>query len=322
MVTRLIATIKNRISPGEGRGPIPAVPAAPPAETLPPAVASLETDPLVLQAVELNKALFATVAEIPPAEWNEVTARIESLCQKRGYTPDYTANWLGHRYRLYLTILWLGKIISAGPPAPTVYDLGSESLSTELMRDYFPQARLQNTEGDLRYPWSVLEESADILVCTELLEHLSDIPEGISDGFFKTGLKAVLGQCFRALKPGGALLATTPNAGSIIHLETALVGAPPWFFGLHVREYTLAELNSELKEAGFEVEQSQSMHCLTIDYQKDYRRVYQMLLQFGYTTAERGDDLFIVARKPYRQASPEEKQTSSNQARPEDDRLM
>jgi 2-polyprenyl-3-methyl-5-hydroxy-6-metoxy-1,4-benzoquinol methylase len=84
-------------------------------------------------------------------------------------------------------------------------------------------------------------DNADCAVFTEVLEHLH---------YYYVPL--VLSRINRALKPGGALILTTPNIASLFRRLRLLLGKQP-IYHYHVREYTMREVASLLREAGFEV---------------------------------------------------------------------
>ncbi len=177
-------------------------------------------------------------------------------------------------------------------------DLGVEGVASDYWRFKFPQVHWENTDYDLRFPWKVPASSVDLIICTELVEHLSDQPNEIfNEGFYKLGFIALLRESFKALKPGGYLFMTTPNAASVLHLKSVLQGDPPWFFIKHVREYTLSEVVTLSEQAGFEIVREQDVHCMSVMAYSDYSLVFQLLLENGFPTAGRGDDLFVLARK-------------------------
>ena len=245
----------------------------------------------------LNKELYADYHAVSPQQWSEFTDEIRQFCQARQYSPEYTEGWVSHRYRLYFTLEWIRKITEEYPGLTIGLEVGGASIMTDLICQYFPQLQWQNTNGDLRFPWDIKDQSVDLIVCTEVLEHLSDIPEGYGDSFFKTGLRAALREAYRVLRPGGVMLITTPNAASVLHLESVLYGGAPWFYQLHVREYTPDEILLELQQAGFTIQRWRTVHCLTIDHQKNYSILFHLLLKYHYTVLNRGDDLFLIAQK-------------------------
>jgi len=82
--------------------------------------------------------------------------------------------------------------------------------------------------------------NADCAVFTEVLEHLH---------YYYVPL--VLSKINKALKPGGVLVLTTPNVASLFRRLRLLLGIQP-VYRYHVREYTMSEVLTLLKEAGFE----------------------------------------------------------------------
>jgi len=84
-------------------------------------------------------------------------------------------------------------------------------------------------------------DNADCAVFTEVLEHLH---------YYYVPL--VLSKINRALKPGGVLVLTTPNIASLFRRLRLLLGKQP-IYRYHVREYTMREVVSLLREAGFEI---------------------------------------------------------------------
>jgi 2-polyprenyl-3-methyl-5-hydroxy-6-metoxy-1,4-benzoquinol methylase len=84
-------------------------------------------------------------------------------------------------------------------------------------------------------------DNADCAVFTEVLEHIH---------YYYTPL--VLGRINKALKHGGVLILTTPNIASLFRRLRLLLGIQPTY-QYHAREYTMREVVSLLREAGFEV---------------------------------------------------------------------
>jgi SAM-dependent methyltransferase len=105
----------------------------------------------------------------------------------------------------------------------------------------------------------------------------------------------------RVLKPGGALVLTTPNVVSwasvlrMARLEHPM--AYPWFFpgkvtNRHNLEYTPQMLRSLLRSAGFEGEVS------TADvWSEPDARAIERLVAAGFTDFDRGDDILCAMRK-------------------------
>jgi SAM-dependent methyltransferase len=108
--------------------------------------------------------------------------------------------------------------------------------------------KLFNVEED-DFPYE--DNSFDVVLFCEMIEHLLMNP------------LAPLGEIHRVLKPGGALVLTTPNVARLDNVLTLVSGGniyDPYSgfgpYGRHNREYNRHELHRLLEFAGFEVESS------------------------------------------------------------------
>lgn len=243
----------------------------------------------------LNRELFSNVSSIPPQEMESTNKLIHEYCRLSNLNPAYGIN---HGPRLILSKNWLQTVLPTEGHF-TALDLGAEGISTFLWKQWFPNIQWENTNFDLRFRWDLPDTFVDFIVCTEVIEHLPDQPNAIyNEGFGKFGVRSLLQESFRVLKPGGVIFITTPNAASMLHLRAALLKIPPWFFDMHIREYTLEEVTTEVKKAGFEVFRAQDVHCMSTTLYPDFISLFELLQLNGYSTERRGDDLFILARKP------------------------
>jgi len=82
---------------------------------------------------------------------------------------------------------------------------------------------------------------ADCAVFTEVLEHLH---------YYYVPI--VLARINRSLKVGGHLILTTPNIASLFRRLRLILGRQP-IYKCHVREYTMSEVVTALREAGFDI---------------------------------------------------------------------
>ncbi len=250
-------------------------------------------------ARKLNQVLFENITQLDKAEVEKTVQKMNGLCAARGFDKTTQDFWETHVYRMMLTENWISEILQSLPERSKAMDLGVESVTSDYWRLKFPHTDWSNTDWDLRNPWKTEAGTIDLIVCTELIEHLSDQTNNIfNEGFYKLGFIALLRESYQALKPGGYLFLTTPNAASVLHIKLTLQGDPPWFFDKHVREYTMNEVIQQAQEAGFEIVRTKDVHCMSVMAYSDFSFIFQILLENGFATNGRGDDLFVVVRKP------------------------
>lgn len=141
------------------------------------------------------------------------------------------------------------------------------------------------------------------VLCCELLEHLASDP------------MHMMLEINRILKPGGALVLTTPNLASLRSLAGILQGFNPQLFSSfirprdgvvdarHAREYTVYELRRLLEDSGFEVKLLET-GPFRAEPKPEYAWVEHMLGRYMLSPEHRGDGIYLVARK---QTAPRER---------------
>ena len=140
-------------------------------------------------------------------------------------------------------------------------------------------------------PWPYADGEFDVVLCCEILEHLTLDPMGVA------------AEINRILKPDGLLLLTTPNLGSAHAVEQTLRAESPYCYGQfeiggrttdrHNREYTAAEVAALAGDAGFE-----KVSLRTHDfYWPPKAETLLQLARQGFPLAQRGDSTFLLARK-------------------------
>lgn len=134
-----------------------------------------------------------------------------------------------------------------------------------------------------RDPFPYADDSFDLVLCCEILEHLPSDPIHM------------LAEISRVTAPGGSLLLTTPNATRATNLLRIMAGENPYeemsgygTYGRHNREYTVAELRLLLDALGYAVDD-----CFAIDIHDGLPGAPALP---GIELADRGDNLFALAR--------------------------
>lgn len=147
-----------------------------------------------------------------------------------------------------------------------------------------------------RYPYA--DASFDTVLCCELIEHLFEDP------------MHMMSEINRILKPGGHLVLTTPNIGSLRSVSAILLGYHPAFFpayirprvegeeaeARHNREYVPMEVQHLLTDSGFEMALLETGEFLDEPH-PEFAWITQLLKRYHLSHDLRGDGIYAVARK-------------------------
>jgi len=264
------------------------------------------TDEISERASALNRRMYQ---ENPDVDWelaSIVGRQTDAISIELGCDERSRRECRKHRFRLAVTLRDLRPMLVDGM---SVLELGGKTAVSHLLRSHYPELAWSTSDWDLRLPWPTEDDSWDFVVMTEVLEHLSDPPDGFNEAFTFRGVHTCLREACRSLRPGGGLFLTTPNAASVVCLLRVLDGGPGIFYRPHNREYSGAELRNALEAAGFTIESQRAVHCLSVHEQIDFTLLFEVLQAMGAPTDDRGDDWFITARKPApeRPSSPNQK---------------
>lgn len=146
-----------------------------------------------------------------------------------------------------------------------------------------------------RHTFPYPDAAFDLVLCTELIEHLLLDPMHL------------LFECHRVLEEGGLLLVTTPNAASLQSVACTLHGLRnPQIYSVypapgqptqdvpHVREYTASELKEAVIAAGFEIE---ALFTERLPGADEGSWVRSLLEREGFDTSLRGEQTYCLARR-------------------------
>jgi glycosyltransferase involved in cell wall biosynthesis/SAM-dependent methyltransferase len=155
--------------------------------------------------------------------------------------------------------------------------------------------------------FSYEDEYFSTVLCCELLEHLREDP------------MHMMSEINRILKPGGHLVLTTPNIGSLRAIGAILEGYHPGFFpayirppadgaepeARHNREYTPKEIVLLLLDSGFEVTLLET-GPFREEPKPEHAWVSHLLERYELAQDLRGDGIYAVGRKigPVRERYP------------------
>ena len=149
-----------------------------------------------------------------------------------------------------------------------------------------------------RDPFPYTDASFDTVLCCELIEHL------FGDPMF------MMSEINRILKPGGHLLLTTPNLGSLRAISGILQGYHPSFFpayirprkegeeveARHNREYVPMEIQYLFIDAGFEIVRLETGEFLDEPH-PEYGWINHLFDRYRLHPTLRGDGIYCLGKK-------------------------
>ena len=266
----------------------------------------------------------------PPSETPEEPAvPIEYL---RGWVhePAATQYLETHQSRLIKTL----EISPPGGPADRVLEMGAYLQITPALHTrlgygevrgcyYGPVGRvdrhdLRSENGETfsveidhfdaeKDPFPYPDGHFATVLCGELIEHLFEDPMHL------------MSEVNRILRPGGHLVLTTPNIGSLRGIAAILLGYHPGFFpayirpaesgevdARHNREYTPREIYLLLDNSGFEIALLETGEFRDLPH-PEYGWVRHLLDRYRLAADLRGDGIYAVGRKigPVKQRYPD-----------------
>jgi 2-polyprenyl-6-hydroxyphenyl methylase/3-demethylubiquinone-9 3-methyltransferase len=135
---------------------------------------------------------------------------------------------------------WAGLFAARGS---RVVAIDPSRSGIDIGRDAYPTVRFEQYEIDSGLLERLDEEPFDVIVSTEVVEHLYDPP-------------LFAASCFEALKPGGRIVLSTPYHGRLKNLLLAASGRldahhEALRVGGHIKFFSRLTLEQLLSDAGF-----------------------------------------------------------------------
>ena len=127
-------------------------------------------------------------------------------------------------------------------------------------------------------------DSFDAVVMSHVFEHVTD-PNG------------TLTKLRRLLRPGGVLLLSCPNYGSVLRRVYGVnwYGLSPQF---HMWQFTPASLARIVRAGGFDLELVSSRECMAYEMEPSVKGVARWALARAASAIRSGDAVWVAARKP------------------------
>jgi 2-polyprenyl-3-methyl-5-hydroxy-6-metoxy-1,4-benzoquinol methylase len=198
-----------------------------------------------------------------------------------------------HRTRFLQT--WQAVEALRLPAGARVLDVGGVGpLAAHLAAAGHP---VEGTSVDLRGPLPLADDSFDLVLCTETLEHMKDQESAAVrdlEAFNFSGVRHLLREMRRCLKPGGRLVVTTPNGASWHMLAKWLQGDVLLADPRHVREFTTQELARLAAGCGLRVLSMRTIESWSLGRSPQLETLAAVVQQLAVPPVPREDNILAV----------------------------
>lgn len=192
--------------------------------------------------------------------------------------------------RLATTIAWLREL---DPRGRRILELGGHGVASFVLEQAFADNEWVRDESDLRQPLPHPDAQFDLVLAMEVIEHVADVEYAHATRL--SGMRHCLREIHRVLRVHGSMLLTTPNACSLLVLDRALRGEPPWQYPFHFRELTPRELQILVEQAGLHVRRCATEYVWSRP--DDMPALVRFLREQNLDADHRGDDTFLIAQR-------------------------
>lgn len=200
-----------------------------------------------------------------------------------------------HENRFKLSIEYLKRFAKDGA---NILECGEASGLTVLLKDF---GKVTTTATDIRI--ELPKGKYNVIVATEILEHLKDIFDPELD-FTKlsewqySGVLNFLSLCKDSLTKDGIIFISTPNVNTYKCIANLLYGDNPFMYEPHVREMSINEITNCIKKVGLTI-----TDCTFIDVWNShgidewFKKEVDLLAAKANGTARREDNIFMILKK-------------------------
>ena len=201
---------------------------------------------------------------------------------------------VGHRDRFIESYLFIQPYLKENA---RILEVGGKSNFSRFIESKHPTIKVDSTTTDLRYILPIASEQYDLVLNMEVFEHINVASDCDMHEFDNSTVKTFLYECNRVLKPGGVLFLTTPNAHSLLLLNSILTCQPGMFYRRHVREYSCDEMIAFVTDAGFKIEQFDTKDVWNCLPREKFTWLFNFAKSSGCKVDWMREDIFILAKK-------------------------
>jgi len=218
---------------------------------------------------------------------------LEQFTDKNNEVVEYIAV---HTNRYILSYNYIKEYLYEGMK---ILELGDRSKFADFIVSNHG-CIVDNIKTDLRYDFNIETNSYDFILNMEVLEHIKDKNEDNEDFHLRekmtfSGMKSLLSECNRILKPDKLMFLTTPNASSVAVILNVIDYKSPFDYPPHVRELSIFELRELVKD--FQILKLDTIFSWYPNRLENYNKTLETLKELGVSCENRGDNILTILKK-------------------------
>lgn len=222
------------------------------------------------------------------------------------YAQKYYADPYGrsHVRRYIETFMFLAPVLKDRKEPAKIIDLGSSHKThlVEMIEHFFGEQKCSTYSDDLRFEFKkelVSDAPYDIVICTEVIEHINEREDSYRGSFTHHGMIIMLREISKIMHKNSVLVLTTPNVCGWKNVMNICHFKHPYNYKPHVRELCHTDIIELLGKSDLVVDKHQIIDVWHyVGEQKvELDKIKAALVALGYSDKDRGDDLMYLIKK-------------------------
>ena len=209
-----------------------------------------------------------------------------------------------HVKRYVETFLFMADILKERKGPIKIIDLGSNHKSplVDMIEHFFGPQKCSTYSDDLRFPFKpelVSDAPYDLVICTEVIEHINDRDDSYRGSFTHHGMIIMLREINKIMNKDSVLVLTTPNVCGWKNVMNICRNVYPFNYKPHVRELSHSDIIELLTKTDLAIDRYQIIDVWPYigALKAELDKIRDAMVALGYSDKDRGDDLMYLIKK-------------------------
>lgn len=231
----------------------------------------------------------------------EVTYKSVAAYAQKFYSDPYGKS---HVRRYIETFMFMVPVLKDRTDRITIIDLGSTHKShlVEMIEYFYGEQICDCYSADLRHPFKpelVAHAPYDLVICTEVIEHINEREDSYRGSFTYHGMIIMLREINKIMFKDSVLVLTTPNVCGWKNVMNICKYTYPFNYKPHVRELAHSDILDLLGKSNLVVDKYQIIDCWPYigSMKIELDKIKAAMIALGYSDKDREDDMMYLIKK-------------------------